>query len=136
MKKSKFVAFFVTLILITYIYPTYANDSELMQPFFTHINAFYNDFNINTQGKALLTSSIDARDGDSITISMYLQREENGSWTTVKHWTTNQIGTLAVLGESWYVVKGHKYRMLTYGYVYNDSKIIESVTHTSRNILY
>jgi hypothetical protein len=108
----------------------------IVQPQFTNISVFYNDLSINDTGKALITSSITAREIDEIRISTFLQKYEDGQWTTVKHWTTTQSGTLAVLGESWYVVSGYQYRIKSYGYVYQNGKMIESSSYTSRTIIY
>lgn len=109
---------------------------DLIQPYFTNINVFYNDFNITNQGKAMLTSIVDARNVDRIRIEIYLQRYQNGRWNTVKSWETNQNGTLATLGENWYVASGYQYRMLSYAYVYKDGIIVDSTMFSSTTIIY
>ncbi len=109
---------------------------DLIQPQFTNISVFYNDFKITENGKAILTSSITARDVDEIRISTYLQQYKGGQWTIVKHWTTTQYGTIGVLGETWYVSSGYQYRMVSYGYVYNDDVFIESTSYTSDSLIY
>jgi len=48
------------------------NGNVLNQERFTYISVFYNEFNITDQGKAELTSSIDARNVDECKVSMYL----------------------------------------------------------------
>ncbi|MDD4753080.1 MAG: hypothetical protein PHT78_07505 [Desulfitobacteriaceae bacterium] len=140
MKKILIMCLCLALMLpVTFVYASSDMElleNDLIQPMFTNINVFYNDFQITDRGKALLTSSVDARNVDKITISTYLQKYQNGSWTTVKHWTTTQSGSLAVLGESWYVASGYQYRMVSYGYVYNDGQLLESATYISDTEFY
>jgi hypothetical protein len=134
----------LVLVLTLLAVPVYASDNaelqeenvDVVSPRFTNISVFYNDFEINENGKAMLTSSITSRDTDEIKISTYLQRYEDGGWITVKHWTTIQLGTIAVLGEQWYVTSGHQYRMKSYAYVYKNNEFIESTTYTSGTKLY
>ena len=114
MKKRKVIILTTCLLLILTVMPVHANidlevcEKEIMivQPKFTNITVFVNDFYITDQGKAVLTSSVDARNVDEIRISMYLQKYKNGRWNTVKHWATIQSGTLCILSKTWYVVNG------------------------------
>jgi len=89
-----------------------AKDTVVIQPRFTNISVFYNDFYITDQGKAVLISSVDARNVDECKISMYLQKYQNGSWVTVKHWSARESGTFCGPGEIWYVMGGYQYKMV------------------------
>ena len=132
------------LILIILSVPVYASDNAELQEEninvvssrFSNISVFYNVFEITESGKAMLTSSITSRETDEIKISTYLQKYENRSWVTVKHWTTIQPGTIAVLGEQWYVASGYQYRMKSYAYVYKDDVFLESTVYTSNSKIY
>lgn len=139
--------FFITLsiILVFTIIPINAStgveiidniESVTIQPRFTNITVFLNDFYIDDQGKAYLTSTVDARNVDEIKISMYLQKYQDGNWTTVKHWSTTQKGTFCGIGESWYVLSGYQYRMISYAYVYNDDTLLESTYYVSGSQIY
>jgi hypothetical protein len=109
---------------------------DIVQPKFTNISVFYNDFYITDQGKSALISSIDARSVDECKISMYLQKYQNESWVTVKHWSSIESGTFCGIGETWYVLSGYQYRMVAYGYVYLNGKCIEKTQFTSKSIIY
>ncbi len=78
-----FLLLVVCLVLAITVMPASANvdpdvleekETMLIQPRFTNISVFYNDFYITDQGKAVLISSIDARNVDKCKISMYLQK--------------------------------------------------------------
>jgi hypothetical protein len=115
---------------------TVEKEEVLIQPRFTNISVFYNDFYITDQGKAVLTSYIDARNVDECKISMYLQKYQNGSWVNVKHWSTTESGTFCGIGETWYVMSGYQYRMKTYAYVYSNDEFVESTSDISKTKLY
>lgn len=112
------------------------NENLIMQPKFTNISVFLNDFDITGTGKAILTSSVNARNVDECEINMYLQRYQNGNWTTIKNWSTRESGTFCGLGQTWYVVSGYQYRMSTFAYVYQKGSLVESTSFTSRSIVY
>jgi len=144
MRRSKVFLLFLSVMFIFTILPinastdieTTEDETVIIQPKFTNITVFYNDFYITDQGKAVLTSSIDARNVDECKISMYLQRYQNGSWTTVKNWSATESGTFCGLGETWYVMSGYQYRMRSFGYVYLNGKMIESTNYTSKTTVY
>lgn len=137
MKGRKIIILCFILMVISI--PVYAGDDIEIQEEninsigtrFSNISVFYNDFEITESGKAMLTSSITSRETDKIKISTYLQKYENRRWITVKHWTTTGQGTIAALGEKWYVASGYQYRMKSYAYVYKDDIFLESTTYIS-----
>jgi hypothetical protein len=112
------------------------NENLLNQERFTYISVFYNEFNITNQGKAELTSSIDARNVDECKVSMYLQKYQNGRWTMIKHWSSTENGTFCGLGEIWYVESGYQYRMVSYGYVYINGICVENTYYISDPYVY
>ena len=67
---------------------------------------------------------------------MYLQKYQNGNWVTVKNWSATESGTFCGIGETWYVMSGYQFRMVTYGYVYADGKNIENTQFTSKATIY
>jgi len=145
MKRGNLLVLCVCFILVLTAMPVKANtdldvleekEAVLIQPRFTNISVFYNYFYITDQGKAVLTAYIDARNVDECTISMYLQRYQNGSWVTVKDWSATESGTFCGIGETWYVMSGYQYRMVSYGYVYQKGTLIENTVYTSRDVIY
>lgn len=143
MKRGNLVFVFICIMFVIMTVPSNASidtstekKEVIIQPKFTNISVFYNDFYITDQGKAVLTSYIDARNVDECKISMYLQKYQNGSWINVKHWSVTESGTFCGIGETWYVISGYQYRMVTYGYVYDDNRLIETTKFTSKTIIY
>jgi uncharacterized protein YdaL len=144
MKRGNLLTLLICFILVFSVIPVGATtDSDasdekvinIIQPRFTNISVFYNDFYITDQGKAVLISSIDARNVDECKISMYLQKYQNGSWVTVKHWSARESGTFCGLGEIWYVMGGYQYRMVSYAYTYSNGIMVESTYYTSPSII-
>jgi len=142
MRRSKVFLLFLSVMFIFTILPINAStdiettETVIIHPKFTNITVFYNDFYITDQGKAVLTSSIDARNVDECKISMYLQKYQDGSWVTVKHWSATESGMFCGLGETWYVMSGYQYRMVSYSYVYQKGNLLESTSYTSKSKLY
>jgi hypothetical protein len=112
------------------------NENVLNQERFTCISVFYNEFNITDQGKAELTSSIDAKNVDECKISMYLQKYQNGRWAMIKHCSSTENGTFCGLGELWYVESGYQYKMVSYGYVNINSVCVENTQYISDPYVY
>lgn len=143
MKRGNLVIVFICLMFVIMTVPMNAStdniiekEEVLIQPRFTNISVFYNDFYITDQGKAVLTSYIDARNVNECKINMYLQKYQNGSWVTVKSWSATESGTFCGIGETWYVMSGYQYRMKSYAYVYLDNEFVESTIYTSRTTIY
>lgn len=145
MKRGNLLILLTYLIFVLTALPTNAStdfdtskeiEAVLIQPKFTNISIFYNDFYITDQGKAVLVSSIDARNVDECKISMYLQKYQSGSWVTVKHWSSTESGTFCGIGETWYVMSGYQYRMKSYAYVYSENQLVEYTNYVSKSKLY
>lgn len=91
-----------------------------IRPLWTMIHNVTNGLEINSFGKATMFSQITGYSGkvDSITILVYLQRYQNGSWVTVNSWMKGYEGSAALWSKIWYVNKGYYYRLTTFFYVY------------------
>ena len=95
----------------------------------TLISSTLTNLVIDTTGKASCATRIDAYDGvDSVTISAYLQRYDNG-WKAVKQWSESSTGTYFVMQKTKYVTQGYLYRLRAYYYAY-DGDDYESVNDT------
>ena len=144
MKKGLILVLLVYLLVVIVTMPAHAlinsslveKENALNQERFTYISVFYNEFNITDQGKAELTSSIDARNVDECKVSMYLQKYQNGRWTMIKHWSSTENDTFCGLGEIRYVESGYQYRMVSYGYVYIDGVCVENTQYISDPYVY
>lgn len=143
MKRGNLVIVFICLMFVIMTVPVNASTDTpiekevvLIQPRFTNISVFYNDFYITEKGKAVLTSYIDARNVDECKISMCLQKYQNGRWITVKNWSSTESGTFCGIGETWYVLSGYQYRMKAYAYVYTSDELVESTSFISEKELF
>ena len=112
------------------------DDIENVQPLFTNINVFQSTFDISSNGKSSNTVYLNSRNSDKLKINAYLQQYDSGRWTTIKSWTGSKISTSYGFTNNWYVNKGYPYRLVSYGYVYKDNKIIESTSSISETITY
>lgn len=129
------------LILMLILFPQQGQAVELdniesIQPLFTNINTFQSTFDITSNGKSSNTVYLNARNVDKVEIRLYLQQYNSGKWTTIKSWSESRNSTSYGFTNNWYLDKGYSYRLVSYGYVYKDSKIIESTSRIRRIIVY
>lgn len=101
----------------------------------TYISYISTKLTISSYGLASCWSRIIAYPGtDSVRISMYLQKYDNG-WKTVKHWAQNYNDYMGLLTKEWFIVSGSYYRVKTYYYAYEGSDY-ECVTGSYGSIWY
>lgn len=129
------------LILMLILFPQQGQAVELdnienIQPLFTNINTFQSTFDIDSNGKSSNTVYLNARNADMVKINAYLQQYKGGRWTTIKSWSGSRKSTSYGFTKSWYVSKGYSYRLVSYGYVYKDNRIVESTSRISRSVSY
>jgi hypothetical protein len=141
--KRRLIVLTLCLVLVISLWTplnTFASTSEAgsVQPYFTYISSVKNAFDISSSGNASMSSSIVTYNGtvDQVRMNNYLQRYNNGLWTTVNNWSQTTQGTSAAWSQSYYVSSGYSYRLRTYFYAYDGSTIIESTSATSSSIYY
>ncbi|MHB8063750.1 MAG: hypothetical protein ACYDG2_14135 [Ruminiclostridium sp.] len=89
-----------------------------------------------TSGKAIVDAeTLAGSNASSVYVSANLQQYKNGSWSTVKSWSSTQNGSYVSLSQTWYVTSGYTYRLVTYHTTYFSGKS-ESTTLTSREFSY
>jgi hypothetical protein len=98
----------------------------ISQPYFTNISIFQTGFDISTTGKASVNVYLTAQNVDSVMVEASLQQYKNGAWTTIISWSNTEAGTNAGLSGKYYVSKGFSYRIISYGYVYQAGKVVET----------
>lgn len=129
---------FICICLLCTIFTTttiaYASDMKVdkNQTRFSYIDSFENTFNISSKGKATVTSYLIAQNGDNLKVVTKLQQYKNGYWKTIKSWSKKKKAISCGVNGTWYVRKGDRYRMVSYGYTYKDGKMVESTTYTSK----
>ncbi len=145
---SKFKKLFATLLVVSALVcstaPAYAakaesvnQDAAIVTPMWTYINSVMNWMDIDGSGKASMYASITAYSGvTSVKITSYLQRYQNGNWTSVNSWSQTFSGTTGTWTKEYYVYSGYNYRLLTYFYSYVGSTQVESTSLTSSIVYY
>lgn len=139
--KKTVKTFIVCLIVLLSLVPCYANAEELngveqISPMFSNITIFQSKFNLSDNGKTTNTVYLDARNVDRVVVEAYLQQFKGGNWVAIKNWSNSKEGTTCSLSQDWYVASGYSYRLVTYGYVYQGTKLVESTSDTSSIIDY
>ncbi|MGO1818896.1 MAG: hypothetical protein ACTH0S_04350 [Senegalia sp. (in: firmicutes)] len=129
------------LILMLILFPQQGQAVELdnienIQPLFTNINTFQSTFDIASNGKLSNTVYLNSRNADRIKINTYLQQYSSRRWTTIKSWSGSRNSTSYGFTNNWYVNKGYSYRLVSYGYIYKDNKIVESTSRISQTLTY
>lgn len=129
------------LILILILFPQQGQAVELdnienIQPLFTNVNTFQSTLDIASNGKSSNTVYLNSRNADKVKINAYLQQYNSGRWTTVKSWSGSRSSTSYGFTNNWYVNKGYSYRLVSYGYIYKDNKIVESTSRISQKLTY
>lgn len=60
---------------------------SVMRPLWTYINSISNGLSIDTSGRATMSSQISTYSGTSVGMYNYLQRYQNGAWSSIKSWS-------------------------------------------------
>ena len=115
----------VTILLFSMCTIAYASENTKTEPDglygakYTYISNATTSLSIK-RGLATITNSISCYSVvDRIEVSTYLQKNVDGVWTTLQHWTDTEYDDDYVGSHSYYVVSGYNYRALTYFYAYD-----------------
>lgn len=141
MKNFKIKIFTACILVVLSFTPNQVNSAEItdigeVSPMFSYINVFQSTFDISDSGKTSNTVYLDARNVDKVEVEAHLQQYKGGSWNTIKYWSSFNNGTSCGLSKDLYVISGYSYRLVTYGYVYQGSNLVESTTDISSMIYY
>lgn len=136
--KNLFILGMAVLILLT---PGYSRAIEVINyndvsPMFTNIRSFSNSLEISKNGISYTETFISARNVDRVSVELLLQQYKNGKWTTIKEWSDSKAGDNHGLSKQWSVASGYSYRLVSYGYVYQGNKLVESTSSTSSTVYY
>ncbi len=142
--KKKFLFLLMALLSFASL-PTYAFESTeqtlnsgniIIQPRFTNISIYQNTFDLSASGKASVMTYLTVRTLSDVRVEASLQQSKNGTWTTVKSWSSSASGTSSGLNVTYYVLKGYNYRMISSGKVYKNGKLIEQTSYVSESKYY
>ena len=139
MKKLLAIAMMVSLLFTLAIMPAQAAvvpepDAELMALYYRNAGA---TLSISASGNATCTGKIEGIEGTttSCSISLYLQRYENGDWEDVAMWTDSASAVSLTLTRPLGVDSGYKYRTKAICYAYSGSQM-EYTTRYSSEVYY
>lgn len=106
-------------------------------PLWVSITDFQNTFDISASGAALVNSKLYARSNiNKVVINASIQQYINGSWKTIKSWTSTSSSNSGYLNQTWYVMSGYYYRMVSTGAVYQNGVLVEQTFYTSPSYWY
>lgn len=125
---KKIICIFVALILLcTCTIQASANENNGIMPLYENINTVYACISIDDSlGIATCTGRIIAKGEYTVSVDVILQVYQNDDWTTLTSWSASD--TWSVTCQKYYAVySGYEYRVLVFGYVYDENgRIIES----------
>lgn len=109
----------------------------IISPLWTYILDVWQTFDISSSGRAEIVATMDTKNSevDSLKVVSNLQQLKDGSWTTIKSWTSTTESMSLILQKSWYVSKGYSYRLVTNYYAYSGSEV-ETTSIISRIVEY
>lgn len=101
-----------------------------------HFQWIYATISINSAGKASCYSNVSSYDrSNQVYLTMYLQRIQNGNWTTIKYASANGTG-LASLPYTRYVSPGYYYRTYVVAWIYTSSGAFVEMGSSASNAIY
>lgn len=138
-KYKKLVAICLTLVICTFLFPVevgaIAGADRIIKPMYVDIDVYSNSFDINSNGLACVFTSVYAATADNTSVSVYLEKFNNGSWSYVNSWYGSGVGAYSYAGGDYYVAHG-QYRIRSYCYVYIDGRMTDSDSYISYVVTY
>lgn len=106
-------------------------------PLWISITEFTNSFEISGSGLAQFDTSLYARSNiNKVVINASIQQYINGSWQTIKNWTSTSYSNSGYLNQKWYLMSGYYYRLVSTGAVYQDDVLVEQTSYTGSSYWY
>lgn len=107
-----------------------AGGEDPIQPRFTYIWSVTVGLGIELDGEAICDTGVTLHESThDARIDMTLRRNDGSGWDDVKSWTVTDDGPDIDIEESWYVVSGYDYQVVSTIYVYNvNGRMIEVTT--------
>ncbi len=136
---KKFAALCMVIILVGVVYPAEAavaaGTDPVFRPMYNAIDSFTNSFDINSSGQANVFSSVYSGTADSTYVSVYLEKNNNGTWSSVTSWSSSYNPYYAIAGGLYYVVHG-QYRIRSSCYVYIGGTLVDYDSYISYTVTY
>lgn len=139
MKFIKIAALCMVFLLVGVVYPAKAavaaGNDVVMRPMYNAIDSFTNSFDINSSGQANVYSFVYSGTANSTYVSVYLEKNNNGTWSSVTSWSGSSNSSYASAGGLYYVVHG-QYRIRSSCYVYIGGTLADYDSYVSYTVTY
>jgi hypothetical protein len=139
--RKRVIAVIVSL-LILFMIPMQLVASEINKdspigPMWTSIVDFANTFSISSSGEAIVNSQLHANSNiNRVVLTTSIQQYKNGSWTTIKSWSSTSYSSSGLIDQNWNLVSGYNYRLVSSGSVYENGTLIETTSYISASRWY
>ncbi len=106
-------------------------------PMWVNIIEFTNSFDISDSGLFEFDTVLYARsDINKVVINASIQQYSNGSWQTIKSWSSTSYSNSGYLNQKWYVMSDYYYRLVSTGAVYQNGELVEQTSYTGPSYWY
>lgn len=133
-KKYRLLCLVLTFFLLLRLFPI-VNATNDIEPRYSTLQTFAYSFNIDSNGNAKGTASIEARPQYLLKLTVKLQRYQNGSWVLVDSWTSTGSIVVALLIET-KVDRGYAYRIVVDGYAFDSNHTLLEQDNGVRSAYY
>lgn len=137
--KRIFCILLAVIVILTSITPVMAAVSEpSVSPCYAYIQSISAGLSINeTFGLTACNANCVAFGGDSIKLTVALQRHNGSSWVTIKSWSATTTAHSEVINKNYAVYSGYTYRVRATCSVYNSAgTLLESGVCYSHQVEY
>ena len=139
MKVTRIVAriVLIALLLMTLTVAYAAANNPGVSPLYTYTYSIAGKLSISG-GTAPAAGTVTPSDlNNKTTVTVKLQRNENGTWKTIATWTGSNSHGISSAGGDKTLTKGYSYRVYVVGKVYNSSgTLLETTTKTTSTKAY
>ncbi len=115
---------------------TYEIRQEEVIPYFIAITKATNNLTLNSGGRLTCYADTRTKYGYGSGVTIELQQYTNGSWKTIKTWTSSSDSNASTIEKDWYVVKGYNYQLKTTHAALDNGDVIETFIKYSDIINY
>lgn len=132
----------VVSILMLFMIPMQLIASEAdadssIGPMWASIIDFANTFSISSSGEATVNSKLHANSNiNKVVLTASIQQYKNGTWNTLKSWTSTSYSSSGLIDQKWYLMSGYNYRLVSSGSVYENGTLIETTSYLSASRWY
>jgi len=103
---------------------------------YADVHSFKASFSISSTGKASVFGYIYARTAEETKVKCVLMRYEGNSWKEYRTWTDDNSSSVSSVCLDYYVPKGYKYKLISYGYAWVDGELVDEPIDVSDSIYY